>query len=351
MTTGIENFRYETWELDALVEAIEPLNPFLLDKFFSYGIVNSEAAQIEWDIVEGGQRLAPFVSPYVQGRAVRSRGHSTQTITPAYIKPSKTIHPGQALVRQPGETYGGRLTPRQRMDLLLARQIKLHDDMLTNRLNWMAAQILSTAQVVVSGDDYQSVTVDFGHDSALTYATLSGGARWSQTTGLPLDDIENSALAIRRKSYGAVADTVVLDGTSWSLFRKRMHDDRNFDSRYRLGNSSADTGPRNDVGGQMVGSLAGRFDVWVYDGQYEDENGATQPFWPVNTMLVVAGGAIQGKQYFGAIQDLANQLLPTRMFHKTKLKWDPSGLELLSQSAPIIAPRRRNTWSTTVIDQ
>lgn len=347
---GIDDFRYETWELDAMVEAIEPLNPFLLDRYFSFGIVESQAAQIEWDIVEGGQRLAPFVSPYVQGRAIRSRGHSTQTITPAYVKPAKTLHPGQGLVRQPGETYGGRLTPKQRLDILLARQIKLHDDMLTNRLNWMAAQILSTGQVVIAGEDYQSVTVDFGHDSTLSFATLSGGARWSQTTGLPLDDVENAALRIRNVSYGAVADDVLLDGTSWSLFRKRMESNRNFDSRYRLGNSSADTGPRNDIGGQVVGQLGGRFNVWVYDGQYEDEDGANQRFWPLNTMLVLASGAIQGKQYFGAIQDLENQLMVARMFHKTKLKWDPSGLELLSQSAPIVAPRRRNTWSTTVID-
>lgn len=350
MTTGIDDFRYETWELDALVTAIEPLNPFLLDKFFTGGTVMSEAPQIEWDIEEGGQRLAPFVSPYVPGRPVRSRGHFTQTLTPAYVKPAKTLHPGQALVRQPGETYGGRLAPRQRMDLLLARQIKLHDDMLENRLNWMAAQILSTGSVVISGDDYQSVTVDFGQDSSLRYSALSGGARWSQTTGLPLDDIETLSLAVRQKSYGAVCDTVLMDGTSWGLFRKRMQDNRNFESTWRLGSSQIESGPRNDTGGQQVGTLSSRFSLWVYDGQYEDENGATTRFWPVNTTLVIASGAIQGKRYFGAIQDLANQMMPARMFHKTKLKWDPSGLELLSQSAPVIAPRRRNAWANIVID-
>lgn len=350
-TSGIADFRYETWELDAMVESIEPLNPFLLEKFFSYGIVMSEAAQIEWDIEEGGQRLAPFVSPYVPGRPVRSRGHMTATITPAYVKPAKTIHPGQALVRQPGETYGGRLTPRQRMDLLLARQIKLHDEMLTNRLHWMASSALTTGAIVISGEDYQSVTVDFGQDSSLRVATLSGGARWSQTTAVPLDDIENLALAIRRKSYGAVVNDIVMDGQAWGFFRTRMVEDRNFSTTRRVGSSRIEIGPRADIGGELVGTLAGRFDIWVYDGQYEDEEGATQPFFPALTCLLVASSAIQGKQYFGAIQDLQAQLMPTRMFHKTKIKWDPSGLELLSQSAPVLAPRRRNSYGTLVVNQ
>lgn len=347
----IDNFRYETWELDALASTIEPPANFLVRNFFSFGIVLSEAAQIEWDIEEGGRRLAPFVSPYVQGKPIRSRGHMTQFLKPAYIKPSKTLYPSMGLVRQPGEPYGGSLSPRERMDRLLAKQMREHEDMLQNRLEWMASKALSDGSITISGEDYPSVVVDFGQDSALRVATLSGGARWSQTTAKPLDDIEALAIDIRKKSYGAVADTVVMDGQAWGYFRTRMEGNPQFDTTLRLGSSSIDAGPRNSIDGDLVGTLAGRFKIWVYDAIYEDDEGASQPFMPALTAMVISSSAIQGKQYFGAIHDLDAELRPIRMFHKTKRRWDPSGLDLLSQSAPVLAPRRRNGYGRLVVHQ
>jgi hypothetical protein len=352
MTIGVDNFRYETWELDELVSAVEPLNPFMLEKFFSYGTVLSDAATIEWDIEERGQRLAPFVSPFVPGREIKSTGHMTAVLKPAYVKPAKTLFPSMGYVRQPGEPYGGTLSPRERMDRLLARQISLHDEMLTNRMNWMAVKALTDGQIVISGDDYPAVTVDFGQNSDLRVATLSSGARWSQTTAVPLDDIENLALDIREKSYGAVADTVVMDGLAWGYFRTRMQSNVLFDQTLAFRNGSTiDMGPRNTMGAQQVGTLAGRFGIWVYDGQYEDNEGVLTPFMTAYSALVVASGDIQGKQYFGAIMDLEANLQPIRMFHKTEKRFDPSGLHLVSQSAPAIAPRRRNAFGRLVVHQ
>jgi len=351
-TIGVDNFRYETWELDEIVSAIEPTNPFMLSMFFSSGIVQSTASTIEWDIEERGQRMAPFVSPYVPGRETKGNGHFSSVLKPAYVKPAKTLYPEMAYVRQPGEPYGGTLTPKERMDRLLAKQIALHDEMLTNRMNWMAVKAMTDGQIVISGDDYQSVTVDFGQNANLRVATLSAGARWSQTTGLPLDDIESLALNIRKISYGAVADTIVMDGQAWGYFRTRMQNNVLFDQTLAFRNgSSLDIGPRSNIGGQLVGRVAGRFDIWVYDGYYEDDEGTQTAFMTAYSCIVAAKGDLQGKQYYGAIQDLDAGLVPQRMFHKTKTEWDPSGLKLLSQSAPAIAPRRRNAYGRLIVHQ
>lgn len=347
----IDNLRIETWELDALVKNIEVPQTFLSRMFFNGGSVEFDTAQVEWDIMEGGQRLAPFVSPYVPGRPVRGRGHMTMFFKPAYIKPARTLTPQMAYVRRPGEKYGGDRTPQQRMDEILAQQIRDHEDMLENRFEWMASQCLQNAAITYSGDDYQSTTVDFGQHSDLLPAALSGTARWSQSTGKPLDDIETMALNVRKRSFGAVADTVLMDGQAWAYFRTRMEGNVQFSTQQRLGSSSLETGPRNDIDGQFVGTLAGRFSVWVYDGGYEDDDGATQPFMPALTVMVLASKAIQGRKYFGAIQDLDANLRPARIFHKTRRNFDPSGLHLVSQSAPALAPRRRNTWARLVVHQ
>jgi hypothetical protein len=39
------------------------------------------------------------------------------------------------------------------------------------------------------------------------------------------------------------------------------------------------------------------------------------------------------------------------MFHKTKEQFDPSGLELVSQSAPLVAPRRPNASARITVHQ
>lgn len=339
---GVEQFRLETWEVDEMVASIERPNPFLLAKFFPTPVF-FETKSIEFDIVERGKRLAPFVSPMSEGRAMRSSGSSTRSITPAYIKPKKVVMPGQAFTRMPGEPYGGNLSPRQRLDRAVLEEIAEHRDMIDNRLEWMASKALTTGKVVISGDDYQSVEVDFGHNSGLR--TAAGvGVGWDDNNGVPLDDIETIGLAIREKSYGAVADTIVLDGKAWALFRTKMATNVNFSNQVRLGSSAIESGPRNDIDGELVGQLAGRYSIWVYDGAYENESGVTTKYLPDYSMIVAASGAIQGKQYFGAIQDVQS-LIATKHFVKTKESFDPSGIEVLSQSAPMVAPKRPNAYA------
>ena len=351
MSDKIENFRYETWEIDEMVRAIERPNPFLLRMFFP-NVREENAKVIEFDIVEGGRRLAPFVSPLVQGQPVRSRGYKTQTLTPAYIKPSAIIHPNQGWTRRPGEPYGGNLTPRERLDRVLAEQIAEHDEMIDNRLEWMAAQALINGSITVSGESYPTVVVEFGRNSNL-YKELESSVQWHKSEADPLADIEMMALDIRQYSYGAVADTVVMDGKAWDLMRTRISSNAQlrvqFDNTLRLGSSSAEIGPRNDIDGEYVGRLAGRFDLWVYDGTYEDEEGVGQKYLPDYHVIVGSRAGVQGTQYFGAIQDLDAGLVPMRHFVKTKVKFDPSGLEVLSQSAPLVAPKRPNAVGCMVV--
>lgn len=343
------DFRYETWELDALVENLERPNPFLLRMFFG-NVRQSEAATIEWDIVEGGRRMVPFVSPLVSGRPMRGRGSRVEQFKPAYVKPKGYITPQDGFTRRPGEPYGGNMTPKQRVDRILAEKIADHEDMLDNRLEWMAAKALVDGSITVSGEDYPSVVVDFGRHSDLE-DTLASGARWSQTTAAPLDDIENMAIDIRKRSYGAVADTVVMDGSAWGYFRTRMIDNVLFNTQRRLGTAQINSGPRANVDGELVGDIGGRFNIYVYDGYYEDEAGDMQPYLPQYTALIASSKGIEGRTHYGAIQDLQANLIATRMFHKTKEQFDPSAVELLSQSAPLVAPRRPNACARLTVHQ
>lgn len=91
---------------------------------------------------------------------------------------------------------GGNLSPAQRYERALATTLQDQLDNLTRREEVMAAEILRTGQVVVSGDGYPANTVSFGRDVALTKA-LVGSNTWESTGSKPLDNLEDWVADIR----------------------------------------------------------------------------------------------------------------------------------------------------------
>lgn len=336
--------RYETWELDALLAQIERPNPWLLRTFFAREKLFTTKT-IEFDVMDRGRRMAPFVSPLAQGKPMRREGFHTRQLAPAYIKPTDLVVPQEGFVRRPGEPYGGQQTPRQRFDALVAETLDNHMASVDNRMEWMAAQALVYGSIRIEGEDYAPVVVDFGRDASLDLA-LTGGARWNQTTCTPIDDIERMSLLVRKVSKGAIVTSLVMDGATWNLLRKNAQVQDLISAFYRrsLGTPTAiDQGPRTTLNeAQFVGNLNGRLDLWVYDAYYEDDTGTEQPYLPPYTVLGIAGQALEGTQYFGAILDLDANMEARKTFSKSDVKFNPSGLEIVTQSAPLVAPRRPN---------
>jgi hypothetical protein len=351
-----ENFqlsRYETWELDAMVSQIEKPNPWLLRTFFPTERLFSSKT-IEFDLLDRGRRMAPFVSPMVAGKPTRREGFRTRSLTPAYIKPNDIILPGDGFTRLPGENYGGAMSPQQRFDRLVLEKLELYMDMVDNRLEWMAASALVNGGITISGEDYPTTYVDFGRDPRLDIY-LIGAAKWTGSTSDPMQDIESASLDVRVISKGAVITDLVMDGQTWNVLKKNseVQDLLNIFYRRSLPGqtpSAIDAGPRTNINeASYVGTLNGRLDLWVYDAYYQDDLGNDQPYIPPYTVLGLAGAAIEGRQYYGAIIDLDAGIEPRKLFTKSKVKFNPSGLEVLAQSAPLVAPRRPNAMFKMVV--
>jgi hypothetical protein len=343
--------RYETWELDAMLAQIERPNPWLLRTFFNREKMFTSKT-IEFDLLDRGRRLAPFVAPTVAGKPMRREGYRTRQLSPAYIKPTALVVPTEAWTRRPGEGYGGALTPQQRFDAIVAEYLDEHEQMIDNRLEWMAAQSLVNGGITISGDDYPEVYVDFGRDASLTIHLL-GAAKWDTVTAAPLVDIEEAALKVRRISKGAIVTDLVMDGATWNLLKGHASVQDLLDVRFRrsLGQESRiEQGPRTKLNEALyVGTINGTLDLWVYDSYYNDDAGAEQPYIPPYTVLGIARNALEGTQYFGAILDLDAGLEPRRSFSKSKVQFNPSGLELVTQSGPLVAPKRPNAMFTLVV--
>ena len=308
-------------------------------------VVNSDREEIIFDqVTDGTRELAPFVAPNVQGRVLRNRGSNTKTFRPAYVKPKHVVDPSQAIPRMAGESLGGSMTMAQRYDARVAENLRIERQMIENRWEWMAARAVIDGSVTVSGEDYPTVTVDFGRDSDLT-ATLLGDARWGQEDANPIKDIED----LRRKVHDLSSSTITrltFGLNAWDLFTQDERVMKLLDTRYRGSeseyNRAISDGQPMEYRGRISGQNGmGTLELWTYSQKYRDADGSLKDFLDPD-LVVGSGGGLQGVRAFGAIHDKRAGLAPMEMFPKMWDSEDPAVTYTMTQSAPLMIPVEPN---------
>lgn len=330
----------DLYSTDAMLGVLEDLTvpkSALLDAFFNT-IQTEDSEEIHFDQADGARKLAPFVSPVVEGKIVQERGFTTRTFKPAYVKPKTPIDPNRPLKRAMGEQIGGtQLSPQQREQIIVAMELENHVQMIRNRLEWMAAQVLATGAVTVSGDGYQTVSVDFGRTNTHT-VTLTSNDLWSAShaDSKPLEDLQNWATIIVKDS-GAGVRNVIMEPDAWNAFRSHSTLAGRLDYR-NVTDTSIQLGAANDRGLVFRGQVDG-FNIWVYQDWYEAANGTVTPFLASGTVLMVSD-ALEGVQAFGAIRDPEAGYMAMPYFPKSWVEKDPGQRVIMTQSAPLVVPFR-----------
>lgn len=315
----------------------------------------SEAQKIYFDDLPVlDRRLAPFVAPNVQGRVMRSKGFTMSSFAPAYVKPKHVVDPSRAIPRRRGEPMGNFGNPGmsldQRFDAIVASNVVTEREMIERRWDWMACQAVKDGRVIVKGEDYPEVTVDFGRHASLT-VTLTGAALWSADTSTPLADLQAARTNAFNRGRAPIRD-LILGTDAWTDFAKHEDTQKLLDKMRSGSNSNFNTtglsdGAPFEYQGQISGGNGGGLlNLWVYSNDFEDTNeqtGATTvtPFIHARDVIGV-GGAIQGVMAFGAIMDKRAGLRALPIFPKMWEEEDPSVVYTMSQSAPLPVPINPN---------
>lgn len=330
---------YDTADLMKVIRTVPAPSSYWLDLLFPQ-VVTFQTKEIDFDIVDKGRRLAPFVAPTAQGVPGRQTGYATRRFTPAYIKPKDPVDPARLLKRQPGEALMGELTLQQREDLIVADILEDHRFSIERRWEWMAAEAAINGAVTVSGPDYPTMTVSFGRDGSLA-KNLTAADRWSESTSTPLEDIEGWMQEMHRIS-GYTPNRITMGVNAWNAFKNHASVKDMLDTR-RGSKNSLESGPGAGLPWQFRGSIdsAGGLEVWTYNDIYEDDDGNSVNFLDQDT-VVLTSPAVEGVRAFGAIMDRKVGYASTSMFSKMWEQEDPSALYLMTQSAPLMIPTRPN---------
>lgn len=316
--------------------------------------INFQTPSVSFDLVYGDDRkLAPFVAPNVQGRPQALEGYETMQFRPAYSKIKDVVSPEMHIERMAGEDLGtGSMTIEQRRNAVIGFLLQQQRIKHRNLQEWMASRAIIDGKVVIKGEDYPEVTVDFRRDPSLT-AVLTGGARWDQSTADPLGDLKTMRLAANDKS-GARITRHVFGGNAWDLFAERVDLKELMDKRY--GGLDVNVTRMTDgyEGLEYMGVIqglngAGRIEAWVNTSKYIDPETGQEEFYLDQDTVVGVSDMVQGVRCFGAIMDKKAGYRALEIFFKNWENEDPSVEYLLSQSAPLMVPKNPDaTYSLKV---
>lgn len=325
---------YSTARLLGAYGVIDRPVPFLYNTFFTQ-TQTFDTQEVYFDKVERARRLAPIVSPAIQGKAERLRGYYANSFTPAYVKPKHVIEPGRTLRRRPGEDLLGSLSLAERRDRIVLDTLQVQDDQITRREEYMAAQMLLTGSVTVVGEDYPAQVVNMGRPASNTIA-LTGAARWGQTGVDPFASLRAWSTILQNVS-GYAPTKVVFDPLAYDAFLTNSLTVRT------VMNSFRQTSGNIDLAGTSVGGVGneainvgqiGQFDLWVYQQLYTDDLGNVVKMMPDNTVIMGSPEGCQGTRLYGAIQDVRS-LVPLSRYPKMWISEDPSAEYMMTQSAPL----------------
>ncbi|ANN70909.1 major capsid protein [Bordetella bronchialis] len=337
------DFIYDTNDLIQVVPNLKVAQTFLLDRFFP-NIVTSDTEFVSIDVDVGKRRMAPFVSPLVEGKLVEQRRIQTNTFKPAYIKDKRAPDLRKPVRRMIGERIGGELKGIEREMANLEFEMTDQIDILNRRLEWMAASALRGGSVTIEGEGFETVVVDFGRDADLTVA-LTGGRQWTPAnvtagTATPCADIEAWQLRILKKSGAKVTD-IIFTTSSWAGFIKdeTLKGAIVFPAQAPFGNQ-INPGAQIEQGAIYKGKW-GQYDLWVYNDWFVDENDVERPML-TDGDVILSGPNLQGTRAFGQILDPAFNYEALPYAPKTWVENDPAQRILLMQSSPIVIPSRVN---------
>jgi hypothetical protein len=335
---------YGTATLLPVVRVAPVESAYWMDNFFTRELT-FDTEQVMFDRIQTYRRMAPFVSPVVQGRVMRSRGFETRAFRPAYVKPKHIVDPNRQFARTVGETPGlGSLSPAARWNQAIAENLREERNSIQRRENWMAAQAIIHGRVTITGEDYPTQVVDFLRDNGLTYIPV-GTARWGKADADPLGDIarlrtlafKKSGSVITRLTMGLDAfDLFFADADVQKLLKTELGAIPRTSDSVLSAFGSTDT-PFEYRGVLQGANGQGRVEVYTYNETYEDED-YNEVAMMSSYDVIGTGPGIQGVRCYGAIRDKRAGLQALKLFPKMWDQEDPSLTYTMTQSAPLPVP-------------
>lgn len=332
-----ESVTFSRDELMPLVPSLFVASSFLQLTFFP-GLFEFDTAEVYFDRILDDMRRAPFVAPMGEGSIQQPRGYQKETIIPAAMKPKNQITGKEVLSRLPGEPIGGEMSAADRAAAIREMYLLKQQERMARTREWMAAMLLRTGSVTISGDGYPTSVVNFARTNTLT-KTLTLTARWGESGVSPYDNVDSWMNEVGEAS-GSAVDIVVMEGKAWELYAADPKVDKALDRT--LGQTSAielgytPTTPGAPVFKGRIGSV----EFYVYNQVDHDESFTKEKLLPEYTVLMGSRAGYAGGKLCGVVQHAENNWQIGEYFPHEWIDPNTGAHWVETITSPILAPKR-----------
>ncbi len=331
---------FEWRAMTAAINQIKPAPRFLQDTIFKTRNTNA-AENIDVDVVIGGRKVLPFVSPVEGGSVVAKMGREMRSIKTPRIRPKKPFSAPELLNAR---GIGANLYMGSSGSVAAYRQAKVGQELAALRadidttIEYMCAKAL-TGTLTVSQDNV-AFSVDYqvpgahkptaAADWAQLYVPASGEDDAIPETDI-IADIDTWSQLIRdaigfgpslaicgKNAANAIRKNTAISGSAGILDNRRIE-----------GGSLL-----YDANSDYLGTLNG-IRLYRYGQSYTLQDGTTGNFVADDYFILVAPQARFSVE-FGMIMDLeADAQIVSQYFSKSWIEKDPSALWVLAESRPL----------------
>lgn len=210
---------YETTTMLEAIKLVKEPFSFIRDTFFpNFQPFPTEKVLV--DIVKGGEKMAPFVAPRINGTIDPRQGYSTNELTTPRIAPKRILTGEDLAKRQPGDNIYTVKSPEQIAAQILMQDLIDLDKQITRSEEWFAAKVMlgdgfDIDLVDEKGNKAGTFNVNYGFTNKIA---LGSTELWSVSTVNPIDQIESwIENNIMPKSNGT-PNVVVMDPNAAKTF-------------------------------------------------------------------------------------------------------------------------------------
>lgn len=349
---------YDTVYMLAAMEELAPEHTFFKKRYFptDMDLDVFGTSKVLADYKENSQKAAPFVLPRIGPLPVGRSGYSTFELEPGNISISRPLTLDQLKKRGFGESIMSNVTPAERAERLLMKDLSDLSARITRTEEWLACDTMINNGTVMrhQSDDpevFEDVPVYF-YDGDDNPALFTPQSSWEHSAdekrpGNWYFDIQKMIHMLTGRGLPATDLLVSHDvgqfimEDPWIMY---MMDVRRSD--YGAINPAELTPYVTSLGKFNFGGR--RLEIFVSDGQFEDHTGKLTPYMADGSVVVTAPGC--GRGMYGAVtqKEMDNQwhtYAGTRVPNHISTIVPPAD-ETVCSCAPLFAPKVKSPWTS-----
>lgn len=332
---------YTDAQLQAVIDDRKKARLFFLESFGMQ--LFSDTENIIFERIQSDDRITPFVSPLATAIAATSRGHTAEMFRPAYLKPKDVISPQQVTVRRAGEALTGSLSPKQRYLMALLAAAERQRNTLIKTQEVMARDLLRNGYLIVEGEQYPAMKVDF-HRKAENSGAVAPVDAWDKAgadtaPSSPVEQLQDWLMSMEHPTariiIGKGAYKYLMQDPKWEKLQNKDYRGNATDLNFDFTQMALD----QTIFHGTIG--ISRIPVFSTSATYEVEkrtvNGVTTEVLPYveDNEIYLLPHANHGTRCYAIIQDAKANYEARTHFYKHWIPDDPSIPHIMTQSSPL----------------